>query len=83
MTFAVKLQPDSVKAAEYTISAVAEYKGKEYSEGYHMTGYAGLRPYPYYRPSTYKAVGVEVATAPGLKIGFLPGTGDDVPDGAR
>jgi len=38
-----------------------------------------LRPYPYYRPSTYKAAGVDVATAPGLKIGFLPGTGDDVP----
>jgi LmbE family N-acetylglucosaminyl deacetylase len=77
VTFAVS--PSSVKPAEYTISAVAEYEGREYSEGYHLTGYAGLRPYPYYRPSTYRAVGVEVETAPGLKIGFLPGTGDDVP----
>jgi LmbE family N-acetylglucosaminyl deacetylase len=77
VTFSVS--PDVVKAADYTISAVADYKGREYSEGYHLTGYPGLRPYPFYRPSTYKAVGVEVATAPGLKIGFLPGTGDDVP----
>jgi LmbE family N-acetylglucosaminyl deacetylase len=77
VTFSVS--PDSVKAADYTIAAVAEYKGREYSEGYHLTGYPGLRPYPYYRPSTYKAVGVEVAAAPGLRIGFLPGTGDDVP----
>ncbi|HUI55634.1 MAG TPA: PIG-L family deacetylase [Bryobacteraceae bacterium] len=77
VTFSVA--PDLVKPAEYTITAVAEYQGREYAEGYHLTGYPGLRPYPYYRPATYKAVGVEVKTAPGLNIGFLPGTGDDVP----
>jgi LmbE family N-acetylglucosaminyl deacetylase len=77
VTFSVA--PDVVKPADYTITALAEYQGREYSEGYHLTGYAGLRPYPYYRPATYKAVGVEVRTAPGLTIGYLPGTGDDVP----
>jgi len=77
VTFSVS--PDIVKPAEYTIAAIAEYQGREYDEGYHLTGYPGLRPYPYYRPSTYKVVGVDVAMAPGLKIAFLPGTGDDVP----
>ncbi len=77
VTFSVS--PGNVKAAEYTITAVAEYQGRDYAEGYRLTGYPGLRPYPFYRPSTYKAVGVDVATAPGLTIGFLPGTGDDVP----
>ena len=51
--------PDVVKPAEYTITAVAEYNGREYTEGYHLAGYPGLRPYPYYRPATYKAVGVK------------------------
>ena len=78
-TIVFSVQPDIVKAAEYTITAVAEYKGKQYTEGYHLTGYPGLRPYPFYRPATYKAVGVEVKTAPSLTLGFLPGTGDDVP----
>src|SRR6185295_15312162 len=32
-----------------------------------------------YRAAVYKAVGVEVKTAPNLHIGYLPGTGDDVP----
>ena len=82
-TVVFSVAPDLVRPAEYTITAVAEYKGREYSEGYHLTGYPGLRPYPYYRPATYKAVGVDVKTAPGLKIGFLPGTGDDVPTGSR
>ena len=77
-TVTFSISPDLVKPADYTITAVAEYNGRQYTEGYHLTGYPGLRPYPYYRPATYKAVGVEVKTAPGLKIGFLPGTGDDV-----
>ncbi|HLX43141.1 MAG TPA: PIG-L family deacetylase [Bryobacteraceae bacterium] len=78
-TIVFSVAPDLVKPSEYTITAVAEYKGHSYTEGYTLTGYPGLRPYPYYRPATYHAVGVEVKTAPGLKIGFLPGTGDDVP----
>ena len=78
-TMVFSVAPDLVKAAEYNITAVAEYKGKTYDEGYHLAGYPGVRPYPLYRPATYRAVGVEVKTAPGLHIGFLPGTGDDVP----
>jgi hypothetical protein len=73
------ISPDIVKPAEYAITAIAQYNGHSYREGYHMTGYPGVRPYPLYRAATYKAVGVDVKTAPGLKIGFLPGTGDDVP----
>ena len=78
-TIVFSVSPDLVKAEEYRIVAVAEYKGKTYEEGYHLAGYPGVRPYPLYRPATYRAVGVEVKTAPGLSIGFLPGTGDDVP----
>jgi hypothetical protein len=44
-----------------------------------MAGYPGVRNYPLYRAATYRAVGVEVNTAPNLQIGFLPGSGDDVP----
>jgi len=79
-TMVFSVAPDAVKLAEYNITAVAEYQGKTYEEGYHLTGYPGVRPFPLYRPATYKAVGVEVKTAPGLHIGFLPGTGDDVPN---
>jgi hypothetical protein len=38
-----------------------------------------LRSYPSYHPATFKAVGVDVKTAQNLHVGFLPGTGDDVP----
>ncbi len=77
VTFSV--EPGAVKPEEYRITAVAEYRGRNYEEGYRMVGYPGLRPYPYYRPAVYRAVGVDVKTAPGLRIAYLPGTGDDVP----
>jgi LmbE family N-acetylglucosaminyl deacetylase len=78
-TIVFSIAPDLVKPDEYTITAIAEYNGHQYQEGYRLAGYPGVRPYPLYKPATYRAVGVEVKTAPGLHIGFLPGTGDDVP----
>ncbi|HYW47832.1 MAG TPA: PIG-L family deacetylase [Bryobacteraceae bacterium] len=78
-TITFSVLPDLVKPGEYTITADAESGGKHYEEGYRLAGYEGLRPYPYYRPAVYRAVGVDVMTAPGLRIGYLPGTGDDVP----
>jgi LmbE family N-acetylglucosaminyl deacetylase len=78
-TLTFQVTPRSLQAGNYEIRAVADYGGKTYEEGFRLVGYPGLRPYPSYRPATYKAVGVDVKTAPGLHVGFLPGTGDDVP----
>lgn len=78
-TFNFKIQPGTVAPNRYEIRALAEYDGKSYGEGYHLVGYPGLRPYPYYRKAIYQATGVDVKTAPGLRVGFFPGTGDDVP----
>lgn len=76
-TFAVT--PRNIQAKNYEIRAVAEWKGQTYDEGYRMVGYPGVRLYPSYLAATYKAVGVNVKVAPGLSVGFVPGTGDDVP----
>jgi LmbE family N-acetylglucosaminyl deacetylase len=78
-TLTFQVTPHSLQAGNYEIRAVADYGGKTYEEGFRLVGYTGLRSYPSYRPATYKAVGVDVKTAPSLRIGFLPGTGDDVP----
>jgi LmbE family N-acetylglucosaminyl deacetylase len=78
-TVTFQVTPHALKAARYDIRAVAAYQGKTYEEGYRLVGYPGLRSYPYYRPAAYQAVGVDVKTAPDLRVAFLPGTGDDVP----
>lgn len=75
--------PAKMAETAYTMTAVASYAGKDYSEGYRTVGYAGLLPTNLYRPATYRARGVDVkvATGPGgraLRVGYLPGTGDEV-----
>lgn len=70
--------PQSVRAQPYTITAVAEYAGHQYKEGFQTVGYTGLRPYPYYRDATYRTTGVDVKIEAGLKVAYITGTGDEV-----
>ena len=72
------VQPEHVQAKPYVITAVAEYNGEKFTEGFQTVGYPGLRPYPHFRPATYKTTGVDVKAAPNLNIGYVMGTGDDV-----
>lgn len=73
------ITPHNLAERPYTITAVAEYAGKKYTTGYATVGYPGLRPYNYYRPATYQSTGVNVKVAPKLNVGYIMGTGDDVP----
>jgi LmbE family N-acetylglucosaminyl deacetylase len=70
--------PQSLRAQPYTITAVAEYNGQQFKQGFVTTGYVGLRPYPYYRDAVYRTSGVDVQVAPQLKVAYITGTGDDV-----
>lgn len=71
--------PADLSEKAYVIKALAKYGGRDYRDGYRVTGYPGLRPYFLYGPSTYKTTGVDVKIAPDLKIGYITGSGDDVP----
>ncbi len=72
--------PSNLGGSRYECSAIAEYDGRRYSEGYQITGYPGLRPYFLYLASTHSTSGVDVKVAPDLKIGYVTGTGDEVPE---
>ena len=78
VTFTV--HPASLSNASYTIKAVARSGNYEFSEGVQTVGYTGMRPYYYYRPATYLARAVDVKVAPSLNIGYIMGTGDQVPE---
>jgi LmbE family N-acetylglucosaminyl deacetylase len=82
-TIVFSVLPDRIQAAAYTIRASADYQGHSYTEGYHMAGYQGLNPYPYYRPAEYRVVGVDAIFPSGLKIAFLSGTDDETPEVLR
>lgn len=74
-----EVTPARLAEQEYKITAVADYGGKPYREGYTVTGYAAVRPYYLYRPSQLETTGVDLKVAPGLKVAYIAGSGDDVP----
>jgi LmbE family N-acetylglucosaminyl deacetylase len=79
--FAFAVPATAIPGHPVALSATATEDHHTYSEGLRAVGYPGLTPTNYYTPATYKAVPVDVHTAPSLNIAYLPGTGDDVPAG--
>ncbi|MGA8779513.1 MAG: PIG-L family deacetylase, partial [Terracidiphilus sp.] len=71
--------PANLKEQSYSIQAVASYGGHEYKEGYIQIGYPGLRPYFDYSKAEDKVTAASVKVAPGLQIGYIEGSGDDIP----
>ena len=71
---------DGATTGAYTIQAIAHSNGHEYKTGWQSIGYPGLRPYNQYKPAQLKTRKLDVKLAPGLRIGYVMGTGDRVPE---
>ncbi len=72
--------PSDVATRAYTLQAVAHVEGKDYTIGWQSIGYPGLRPYNEYQPAELRTRKADVKLAPGLRVGYVMGTGDSVPE---
>jgi LmbE family N-acetylglucosaminyl deacetylase len=72
--------PAATQTSSYTIQAVVHSAGKTYQTGWESVGYAGMLPYNLYKPAQLLTRRVDVKLATGLRIGYIMGTGDEVPD---
>lgn len=61
------------------IRAVFESGGKKYSEGYSVVTREDLNVFYYYQPAVQHVSVVDIKLPPGLKVGYIPGAGDDIP----
>ena len=77
-SFTVAL-PRAATGVDYKIHAVAEYGGREYTEGYRVIAHRDLEPRHLYRPATMDVRGIDVQVAPNLSVGYVMGVGDEVP----
>ncbi len=75
--------PRDLRQTAYTITAAATYNGQTYTQGFTTIGYPGIRPYPQYLPASDRVTGVDVKVAPDLRVAYVMGTGDDVPQSLR
>jgi len=74
-----QVTPTNLAEKSYQLTAVVDYAGEQYKQGYEVTGYPGLRPDYLYRPAVLRVSGVDVKVADGLTVGYITGSGDDVP----
>ncbi|MFN7945525.1 MAG: NEW3 domain-containing protein [Blastocatellia bacterium] len=77
-TFKVAI-PRVAANEEYKVQAVAEYAGREYTEGYQVIAHRDNEPRHLYRPATMSIRGIDVKVAPNLTVGYVMGVGDEVP----
>jgi len=73
------VSPIAAEAGAYSIQAIAHSGGRTYQSGWQSVGYPGLQPYNLYKTAQLKTRKVDVKLAPGLRIGYVMGTGDLVP----
>jgi LmbE family N-acetylglucosaminyl deacetylase len=71
--------PAASETGAYTLQAIARSGEHTYQTGWQSVGYPGLRPYNRYTPAQLQTRKVDVKLAPGLRIGYVMGTGDLVP----
>jgi LmbE family N-acetylglucosaminyl deacetylase len=69
-----------VAGKTYTVHAVAQYEGKEYREGYQVVAHPGLEARHLFLPAASELKAVDLRTAPQVKIGYVQGVGDALPE---
>jgi LmbE family N-acetylglucosaminyl deacetylase len=72
--------PSGVQSGAYNLEAVAHSDDHTYESGWQSVGYPGLLPYDIYKAAQLKTRKVDVKLAAGLRIGYVMGTGDLVPE---
>jgi LmbE family N-acetylglucosaminyl deacetylase len=72
--------PHADQDRAFDVKAIAHAGGHDYDTGWRSVSYDGLRPYNMYRDAALKTRRVNVKLAPGLRIGYVMGPGDLVPE---
>jgi LmbE family N-acetylglucosaminyl deacetylase len=81
--FRFTVRMPSLDARAYEVRAIATSEGREYSEGYEELDFRDLETRHLYRPAATSIRGIDVATVPNLRVGYVMGIGDQVPEGIR
>jgi LmbE family N-acetylglucosaminyl deacetylase len=77
--YAFQITPQNLHEGTYKVTARAEYNGKQYAEGFKVITRPDLDSYYAYRPATEKVQAVDVKLPAQLRVGYIMGTGDEIP----
>lgn len=74
-----QITPQNLHEGSYRVTARAEYNGKQYAEGFKVITRPDLDSYYAYRPAIENVQAVDVKLPPQLRVGYIMGTGDEIP----
>jgi LmbE family N-acetylglucosaminyl deacetylase len=63
----------------YDLTAIADYQGKQFTQGFDVVSRSDLDTFYYYHPATLNVSAVNVKLPPKLRIGYIMGAGDEIP----
>jgi LmbE family N-acetylglucosaminyl deacetylase len=72
--------PDGAGEAQYQVRAMLDAGGRGYSDGYSLVARPDIGGFFYYHPAQQRASIVNVKVPPELKVGYIMGAGDDIPN---
>ena len=75
--------PARVPPGAYDLGAVVTLGGRETREGYQTVAYDHIQERHLLRAATVRALALDVRTASGATVGYVMGTGDEVPEAIR
>lgn len=78
-----RVTPAGMTAGRYPLRAVARVGEAEYDREFEPVTYAGLETLFLDAPARQVVQGVDVQVAPGLRAGYVMGSGDEVPEALR
>ena len=83
-TFTFQISAKNVEAGtDYTIQAIAEYDGTEYTTGYQTIDHPDLEPRHLYRPAVMTLRSIPLKVPSNLSVGYIMGVGDRVPESLK
>ena len=78
-----RVTPPAGATGSFQLKAVAEAGGKQYTSGYTTIAYPHIETHFVYHPAEVKTELFDVKVAPGLNVGYVMGSGDEMPEALR
>ena len=63
----------------YDLKAIADYAGKQFTQGFDVVSRSDLDTFYYYYPATLDVSAVDVHVPSRLRVGYIMGAGDEIP----
>jgi LmbE family N-acetylglucosaminyl deacetylase len=81
--YSFKVLPANLAEGRAQIRAILDVGGKKYSQGYTLVTREDLGAFYYFHPAVQRISIVDVKLPKDLKVGYIMGAGDDIPDVLR